>query len=277
MNPIMTDLDVQDVKLHYTKRNRTRLTEIQKAKILQYSLQNPKLSQEECLRWAKDQFNLSTVPNRSVLSQWMKDSTRERLLRLVESTENNPFVLEARGQHPVTHPELEKKLYTWFVSKQSQGVGITYATLRAKALQICDELGIQDFKASPGWALKFKHRNGISVRRRIVAGENGDRPPSNGHRRRRKQKSDMSQMTQGLCPTTSMLPCVQAVCLPHGSMDPNAIAVAAAAAAAAAASAASSSSQILKAEPLLQAQLLHPAQIIHTAQLLQVATHPGMP
>lgn len=67
------------------------------------------------------------------------------------------------------HPEIEKKLYHWFVKQRMKNIGVSAEMLKMKAKSIHNEIGGQSFNASNGWFMNFKKRFGI--RRLKICGE----------------------------------------------------------------------------------------------------------
>lgn len=65
-------------------------------------------------------------------------------------------------------PELDARMYKWFVEERMLGKAITYRELQARAREINKEIGGRaDFQASDGWAWRFTRRHGV----KMAAGE----------------------------------------------------------------------------------------------------------
>lgn len=60
------------------------------------------------------------------------------------------------------YPEMEKKLYAWYIEQQDKYIPMSFDILTAKAKQIFKQCYNKDrFVASRGWLLNFKERHGL--------------------------------------------------------------------------------------------------------------------
>lgn len=63
------------------------------------------------------------------------------------------------------YPELEEKLYTWFLDQRARNCPLNSLLLKAKAKDLFEKMypdrDLDSFRASDGWFHKFKHRFGI--------------------------------------------------------------------------------------------------------------------
>eukprot|EP01022_Parablepharisma_sp_SALTPOND_P015453 TRINITY_DN2184_c0_g1_i1.p1 TRINITY_DN2184_c0_g1~~TRINITY_DN2184_c0_g1_i1.p1 ORF type:complete len:724 (+),score=45.23 TRINITY_DN2184_c0_g1_i1:74-2173(+) len=69
-----------------------------------------------------------------------------------------------RGGRKAQHPDLENALYEWFVFQRSRKIPVNDKQLQAAAMQIAEELGLEDCKCSLGYIARFKKRNGLVQR-----------------------------------------------------------------------------------------------------------------
>ncbi|XP_041642746.1 zinc finger protein 774-like [Cheilinus undulatus] len=73
-----------------------------------------------------------------------------------------------RGPKSGRFREIDQRVCEYFREKQTEGMPLSRAVLKLKALQIAKELNIPstDFTASIGWCTRLLHRNGLSLRPR---------------------------------------------------------------------------------------------------------------
>ena len=76
---------------------------------------------------------------------------------------------KAKSLKKAAHPELEQKLYEWFMQKHRQNLPIDGLTIQDEAIDIAKKLGINDFKCSIGWVQKFKNR--FEIKSKTFKGE----------------------------------------------------------------------------------------------------------
>ncbi|GBC07895.1 hypothetical protein RclHR1_07760010 [Rhizophagus clarus] len=70
------------------------------------------------------------------------------------------------------YPEAEKKLYTWIIEQQKQGLAVTYTIVKITMFDILNELEMtalysnvtENFKASFHWLTSFMKRYKLSLR-----------------------------------------------------------------------------------------------------------------
>jgi hypothetical protein len=63
------------------------------------------------------------------------------------------------------YPQLEQRLFEWFLQARHQHVSISGPILLEKALVLAPKLGCRDFKASSGWLHRFKQRYNITFQK----------------------------------------------------------------------------------------------------------------
>ncbi|XP_034015593.1 uncharacterized protein LOC117500912 [Thalassophryne amazonica] len=78
-----------------------------------------------------------------------------------------------RGPKNGRFQEIDRKVWQYVVDKRNEGLPITRAAIRLKALEIAEELNIptSEFKASLSWCRRMMRRKGISLRSRSHLGE----------------------------------------------------------------------------------------------------------
>ncbi|TGZ73237.1 hypothetical protein CRM22_001632 [Opisthorchis felineus] len=77
-------------------------------------------------------------------------------------------------ERKVAYPELDEKLYEWFLSARSRNVPTSGRLLQKKAIELAKSLGIEGFCASNGWLDKFQKRKNITG---VSVGESRDLAP----------------------------------------------------------------------------------------------------
>lgn len=86
----------------------------------------------------------------------------EAILRAVTDTYTGPG--KRRTLKESKHPEMEKKLYKWFLNKRKKNVMVSGDMIKEKAkalhFEINDNIN-EEFSASDGWLQRFKKRFGI--------------------------------------------------------------------------------------------------------------------
>lgn len=60
-------------------------------------------------------------------------------------------------------PRMEKALFEWFLSQRNNHIPVNGMVLKAKALEIHNQMYGSDFHASDGWLSRFKKRYGIRL------------------------------------------------------------------------------------------------------------------
>lgn len=58
-------------------------------------------------------------------------------------------------------PEMEQRIYNWFLAQREKNIPITGDMIKHKALSLKTVMNIQRFNASEGWLQRFKTRYGI--------------------------------------------------------------------------------------------------------------------
>jgi len=84
----------------------------------------------------------------------------EKLLNLASEPRNRAKTVSNRLD-PL-HLELDKRMMMWFCSIRSKNVTVDGPTMKMKALEIANAIGLMEFKASNGWLHKFKIRHNIT-------------------------------------------------------------------------------------------------------------------
>lgn len=103
----------------------------------------------------------------------------EVILSAVSSTESGPG--KRRTLRESKHPEMEKKLYKWFLSKRKQSVSVSGDMIKEKAKALhADITDSVEFSASDGWLQRFKQRFGIRCLK-MSAKELPSRPALDDH------------------------------------------------------------------------------------------------
>ena len=62
--------------LDKTRDKRVRITQMQKAKIVEYSVKNPSKKYKDVLEWATEELKLSETPSTAALCMWLKPETK---------------------------------------------------------------------------------------------------------------------------------------------------------------------------------------------------------
>jgi hypothetical protein len=67
-------------------------------------------------------------------------------------------------------PEIDYVVFTFFQDRCKTGLFVSYDLLRKEAIKKSRSLNIprSHFKASKGWAIRFMHRMGLALRRRMT-------------------------------------------------------------------------------------------------------------
>lgn len=60
-------------------------------------------------------------------------------------------------------PELEMRLYRWFLAQRERNMPVSGDLIRQKALSLSVSLNVGGFKASDGWLQRFKQRHGVRL------------------------------------------------------------------------------------------------------------------
>ncbi|XP_030766438.1 jerky protein homolog [Sitophilus oryzae] len=60
-------------------------------------------------------------------------------------------------------PELEIRLYRWFLAQRERNMPVSGDLIRQKALSLSVSLSVAGFKASDGWLQHFKQRHGVRL------------------------------------------------------------------------------------------------------------------
>lgn len=132
------------------KRKKNTLSLETKVKILK------KLDEGVQAKRLASDFNVST----SAIS-YIK-SKKEIIL---DAASNTYHEAKCKSLHKAEYPEMEARLYDWFLSKREKKCTLTGPILKAKAKKIFGEIyrdrDENDFHASDGWFTKFKNRRGI--------------------------------------------------------------------------------------------------------------------
>lgn len=137
-------------KFHGIRKFRT-LNQVQKKQILDY------LDSGQSINWIKEK----TKTPRSTINNIRRN--REKILQQFELKKNVNLI---KTIQPVTHPELEKVLFMWFLMQRKKFIPVSQVWMRQKAESFHKELCQKEncnFKASVGYVQKFRHRHGIRV------------------------------------------------------------------------------------------------------------------
>ena len=87
--------------------------------------------------------------------------TKDRLNKSVESNFNVKHKRFSEGKYP----ELDQKLYDWFLRMRSNSVELTGDLLLEQARIIATELEIENFTGSHGYLEKFRNRFNIHFKK----------------------------------------------------------------------------------------------------------------
>mmetsp|Transcript_41951 Transcript_41951/g.87684 ORF Transcript_41951/g.87684 Transcript_41951/m.87684 type:complete len:145 (+) Transcript_41951:59-493(+) len=98
---------------------RVRLGQLQKAKIVEYSVKNPSMKYQDVLEWAKQEFKLNEAPSASALCMWLKPETKKSLLDFLAS-QQAPRLMEMKGAYKSQYRELEEEIFVWFKKNEAK-------------------------------------------------------------------------------------------------------------------------------------------------------------
>lgn len=134
------------------KRKRTLLDDKQKRDVINYSKENPKLTQQQIA----DNFTAKwDIP--------IKRRTVGDILSQKDFYESDCDSSPSRKRHRSgVHAEMEQCLNLWFANARAKNIPITDEILREKAKHFGNETGVTDFQYSNGWLQRFKSRHGIA-------------------------------------------------------------------------------------------------------------------
>jgi hypothetical protein len=138
------------------KRKRTEITLDQKREICLYKDENYKITNIELIQHFNLRWNVKL--GESTVSEILKN--RDKFFNADNFMQ--PQTKRIRLGH---YPELEKRLYSWISDKLSIQMPLSEEIIRAKAIQLGEELSISTsiFKYSAGWLDKFKRRYNIHL------------------------------------------------------------------------------------------------------------------
>lgn len=72
---------------------------------------------------------------------------------------------QTKTLHKAEYPEVESKLYEWFLNQRARNCTVTGPVFKARAKFLFEKMypekGVNSFNASDGWLTKFKKRHGI--------------------------------------------------------------------------------------------------------------------
>ena len=72
------------------------------------------------------------------------------------------------GRKP-TYPEIEMELHQYVIGHRAENLPISRRRIKQRALQLSNERGLVEFKASEGWLYRFMNRYRLSLRRATTA------------------------------------------------------------------------------------------------------------
>jgi hypothetical protein len=131
-------------------------TNEQRIKLLERSKSLPKISQKLLAVWAKEQFNLSTVPAQSSVSEAI---AKAKTFKSIDGVN-----LKSKKQRTTVFPALDRAIVNWVLHCESRGVRLKGDLIILKAKRLFELAGIskEDLPAfSNGWLDKFKKRHGF--------------------------------------------------------------------------------------------------------------------
>jgi hypothetical protein len=138
---------------------RLRLRNVQKARAVQYFVDNPGMKISDLILWCVKEFKLEKDPSASSVSAWLRPEEKKRLLDLLATEAPDPLLLYAQAYHTKSHiPELERELFTWFSRPDMKGAVIYHDSIRCKAREIVGKQGLSDFPFSNNWLNSFEKR-----------------------------------------------------------------------------------------------------------------------
>ncbi|XP_077148040.1 uncharacterized protein LOC143808830 isoform X2 [Ranitomeya variabilis] len=85
----------------------------------------------------------------------------KRRQELLDALQNNVSGDRIRRRRRTTNDKLNSAVWDWLLSIRDTDVTLSGRIIREKALQIAQDMGIQDFKASNGWLDSFKKAHNI--------------------------------------------------------------------------------------------------------------------
>lgn len=85
------------------------------------------------------------------------------------ATENLVYQPHRKRMKLCSNPNIEKHMLDWIRRARDENVPISGPIVREKTEKLASDLGHADFKASEGWLMNFKKRNGIVSK--IISGE----------------------------------------------------------------------------------------------------------
>lgn len=94
----------------------------------------------------------------STLKKWIRN--RAEIEKAYKKENGQDF----KGNRPVANKDVDDALYIWFLQARVNGLPVSGAILRSKALSFNKELGgLETFKASEGWLSRWKRRKGVQL------------------------------------------------------------------------------------------------------------------
>ena len=142
-----------------------RLTNDQKAKIIQHHLKHPDLKADKLAYWAQNVFKLPTPPHRTTIGNILHDSARLNNLR--------PQDKALKRARVVKYEMVESCTANWVLQMQHQRISVSGDMIKAQAKKFAERVGVEkEMLFSNGWLDKFKKRNGFGLQK--IHGESGD-------------------------------------------------------------------------------------------------------
>lgn len=91
----------------------------------------------------------------------------KRREELLDALQNNVSGDRIRRQRRTANDRVNSAVWDWLLSVRGTDIALSGRIIREKALQVAQDMGIQDFKASNGWLESFKkthniHRSSLS-------------------------------------------------------------------------------------------------------------------
>jgi hypothetical protein len=146
-------------------RPQGRLTNAQKAKLIEHSTKNPGMKAENLAKWAQTTFKLIVAPHRTTVGDILQNTTRY--------TSIQPQDASLKKARTVKCEVIETSTVNWVLQMQHRRISISGDMIKAKARDFARLLGAEEeLKCSNGWLEKFQKRNGF--RRWHIHGESGD-------------------------------------------------------------------------------------------------------
>lgn len=129
--------------------NRKRISFDKKLKIL-----------EEC----KKSVNLSVISQKYGIPKSSICTLKKNEHKIVENLKiTNNGTKNRRSLKKGEFPRMEKALFDWFLNQRNKHIPVNGVILKAKALEIHNQIYGSDFHASDGWLSRFKNRYGIRL------------------------------------------------------------------------------------------------------------------